>query len=78
MRARAAEEAVVGQEAGSIDAADVGEAAFGGIDDITDDAQVPATYRRRVGVAMVAEAFTRACAAQEASSVRGLSQERYE
>ncbi len=78
VRARAAEEAVVGQQAGSIDAADVGEAAFGGIDDITDDAQVPATYRRRVGMAMVAEAFTRACAAQEASSVRGLSQERCE
>ena len=39
------------------------ELAFADIDDVADDPQVPAAYRRRVGEAMVAEAWRRAVAA---------------
>jgi carbon-monoxide dehydrogenase medium subunit len=62
VRAHAAERALTGQSVGAVGGAEVGELAFAGIDDVADDPQVPATYRRRVGVAMVAEAWQRAVA----------------
>jgi carbon-monoxide dehydrogenase medium subunit len=41
---------------------ELGELAFADIEDVADDPQVPAAYRRRVGVAMVVEAWQRAVA----------------
>ena len=64
---RAAEAAVVGQPAGDARCRpSSARLAFGGIDDVADDPQVPAAYRRRVGVAMVADAWRRADGAQAA------------
>jgi carbon-monoxide dehydrogenase medium subunit len=62
VRAHAAEQALTGQRIGAVAGAELGELAFADIDDVADDPQVPAAYRRRVGVAMVAEAFQRAVA----------------
>jgi aerobic carbon-monoxide dehydrogenase medium subunit len=62
VRATAAEQALTGQLVGAVGDAELGELAFAGIDDVADDPQVPASYRRRVGVAMVAEAWRRAVA----------------
>ena len=56
------EAAVVGQTVGGIDAAELGAQAFDGIEDVTDEALVPAAYRRRVGAAMVADAWRQAVA----------------
>jgi carbon-monoxide dehydrogenase medium subunit len=62
VRATAAEQALTGQPVGAVRDAELGELAFTDIEDVADDPQVPATYRRRVGVAMVAEAWQRAVA----------------
>ncbi len=62
VRAHAAERALTGQPVGAVAGAELGELAFADIEDVADDPQVPAAYRRRVGVAMVAEAWQRAVA----------------
>jgi aerobic carbon-monoxide dehydrogenase medium subunit len=62
VRASAAEQALTGQPVGALGDRELGELAFAGIEDVADDPQVPATYRRRVGLAMVAEAWQRAVA----------------
>jgi carbon-monoxide dehydrogenase medium subunit len=62
VRAAAAERALTGQPVGALGDGELGELAFADIDDVADDPQVPASYRRRVGVAMVAEAWQRAVA----------------
>jgi aerobic carbon-monoxide dehydrogenase medium subunit len=62
VRASAAEQALTGQSLGAVGDAELGELAFADIDDVADDPQVPAAYRRRVGVAMVAQAWQRAVA----------------
>ncbi len=62
VRAHAAERALTGQPVGAVGGAELGELAFADIADVADDPQVPAAYRRRVGVAMVAEAWQRAVA----------------
>jgi len=60
VRASAAEHALAGQPVGTVEGVELGEVAFADVDDVVDDPQVPAAYRRRVGVAMVAEAWQRA------------------
>ena len=44
----------------TIDADEVGRSAMDAIEDVSDDPQVPAAYRRRIGAAMVADAWRRA------------------
>jgi aerobic carbon-monoxide dehydrogenase medium subunit len=60
VRASGAEQAVVRRAVTEVDGADLGRIALGGIDDVTADPQVPAAYRRRVGEAMVSDAWRRA------------------
>ena len=57
VRAHRRRAALTGQPVGAVGDAELGELAFADIDDVADDPQVPAAYRRRVGVAMVAEAW---------------------
>ena len=57
IRARAAEAAALGQ-ASSFDPSEVGRLAVADLDDIPSDLHGPAEYRRRVGAAMVARAWT--------------------
>ena len=71
VRAAAAEQALTGQPVGAVGDAELGELAFADIDDVADDPQVPAAYRRRVGVAMVAEAWQRAVAQAQDGAGRG-------
>jgi carbon-monoxide dehydrogenase medium subunit len=62
VRASAAQAAVTGQPVAAVRDDELGELAFADIEDVADDPQVPAAYRRRVGVAMVVEAWQRAVA----------------
>ncbi|MGV0835471.1 FAD binding domain-containing protein [Mycolicibacterium thermoresistibile] len=57
-RATAAEQAIVGRPVGDVDADELGALAMEGLDDIPADLQGSANYRRRVGAAMVARAWT--------------------
>jgi carbon-monoxide dehydrogenase medium subunit len=59
-RAVTTEAALTGQTIGEIDPSVVGRMVFEDIDDVLDDPQVPAGYRRRVGTAMVGDAWRRA------------------
>ncbi|HUO39885.1 MAG TPA: xanthine dehydrogenase family protein subunit M [Mycobacterium sp.] len=59
-RARAAEAAVIGQAVGDVSAQEVGDLAMTGLDDIPADLQGSASYRTRVGAAMVARAWSAA------------------
>jgi aerobic carbon-monoxide dehydrogenase medium subunit len=59
-RATAAETEVTGTGATSLDGARVGELAMSGLTDIPSDVHGSADYRRRVGAAMVARAWTAA------------------
>ena len=56
-RAWAAEAAIAGRPIGDITAEEIGELAMSGLDDIPADLQGSARYRRRVGAAMVAQAW---------------------
>jgi carbon-monoxide dehydrogenase medium subunit len=60
VRASTTEAALTGRSAADVDPAEVGAMVFAVIDDITDDPQVPADYRRRVGTAMASDAWRRA------------------
>ncbi|MGV0790279.1 FAD binding domain-containing protein [Mycolicibacterium sp. XJ1819] len=62
LRATAAEAAVRGRPVGDVTAEDVGAAAIGGLKDIPADLQGSASYRARVGAAMVARAWQSAIA----------------
>ncbi len=62
LRLENVEQAVLGRAIGGIDPVELGALAFEGIDDVTDEALVPQGYRRRVGAAMVADAWQRAVA----------------
>jgi aerobic carbon-monoxide dehydrogenase medium subunit len=59
-RATAAESAVTGTTVGDIVAAEVGEAAMSTLESVPSDLHGSDAYRRRVGAAMVARAWTRA------------------
>lgn len=59
-RASAAEAAVVGQRVMAVTPQEIGELAMIGLDDIPTDLQGSASYRTRVGAAMVARAWTAA------------------
>jgi carbon-monoxide dehydrogenase medium subunit len=59
-RATAAEHAAVGTPADELDAAELGALAMRGLDDIPNDLQGSAAYRRRVGAVMVARAWAQA------------------
>src|SRR5262249_4555741 len=61
-RATAAEVAVVGKPVGELVPEEIGRAAMTGLDDIPTDLQGSASYRTRVGAAMVARAWTQAVA----------------
>ncbi|NTY59451.1 FAD binding domain-containing protein [Mycolicibacterium sphagni] len=56
-RASAAEAAIAGRPIGDITAEEIGDLAMSGLDDIPADLQGSAHYRRRVGAAMVAQAW---------------------
>jgi carbon-monoxide dehydrogenase medium subunit len=62
VRAMSVEQALVGQPARSVDAADMGRTALSAVEDVADDPQVPAAYRRRIAEAMVVDAWRRAVA----------------
>jgi carbon-monoxide dehydrogenase medium subunit len=64
-RAGRAEESVVGEAVGEIDAEEIGRLAMAGLDSVPADLQGSADYRKRVGAAMVARAW--AAAATEAA-----------
>ena len=53
--------------AADVDAAELAAQAVAELDDVTDDPQVPAAYRRRVGAAVVADAWRRAVGDLEGS-----------
>ena len=57
---REAEAAVIGRPVDDVDADEVGELAMTGLDDIPADLQGSASYRSRVGAALVARAWTEA------------------
>jgi carbon-monoxide dehydrogenase medium subunit len=59
-RAVAAEAAVVGHLVGDVDADDVGRLAMTGLDDVPTDLQGSASYRTKVGAALVARAWAEA------------------
>ncbi|CNJ11038.1 aerobic-type carbon monoxide dehydrogenase%2C CoxM_3 [Mycobacterium tuberculosis] len=59
-RATAAEQAVVGKRVGEVTPEEIGRLAMTGLDDIPEDLQGSASYRRRVGAAMTARAWTEA------------------
>ncbi|EHI12034.1 FAD binding domain-containing protein [Mycolicibacterium thermoresistibile] len=65
-RATAAEQAILGRPVSEVDADELGVLAMEGLDDIPADLQGSADYRRRVGAAMVARAWTDA--SREAAS----------
>ena len=52
--------ALAGSAPADVDAAELAEQAVAELEDVTDDPQVPAAYRRRVGVAVIADAWRRA------------------
>lgn len=57
LRATTAEGAAVGQPASTVDLDELGSLAVGGLDEVPSDVHGPATYRRRVGAAMVSRAL---------------------
>jgi carbon-monoxide dehydrogenase medium subunit len=59
-RAPQAEAAVIGQAATGVDADEIGNLAMAGLEDIPADLQGSASYRRRVGSALVARAWDEA------------------
>jgi carbon-monoxide dehydrogenase medium subunit len=59
-RATPAEDAVVGRPVTDVTAEQVGALAMAGLEDVPSDLQGSASYRTRVGAAMVARAWTRA------------------
>lgn len=59
-RASAAEQAIIGTPVSELTPEAVGELATSGLDDIPADLQGSAAYRRKVGAAMVARAWTQA------------------
>jgi carbon-monoxide dehydrogenase medium subunit len=59
-RAAEAEAAVIGQPASDVNADEIGELAMTGLDDIPADLQGSASYRSRVGAALVARAWAEA------------------
>jgi len=59
-RASAAEAAIVGRRVMAVTPEEIGELAMTGLDDIPTDLQGSASYRTRVGAAMVARAWTAA------------------
>lgn len=61
-RATAAEQAVVGRPVDELAAAEIGQAAMTGLEDIPTDLQGSASYRRRIGATMTARAWTQAVA----------------
>ena len=62
LRGSAAETAVLGRQVGDLDAPQIGELAISGLADIPADLQGSASYRARVGAAMVARAWESATA----------------
>jgi carbon-monoxide dehydrogenase medium subunit len=60
VRASTTEAALTGRSVGDVDPAEIGTMVYAGIDDLTDDPQVPAGYRRRIGTAMASDAWRRA------------------
>jgi carbon-monoxide dehydrogenase medium subunit len=60
LRASAAESEAIGRPAAEIDPAELGAQAMTGLEEVPSDLQGSAAYRRRVGAAMVARAFTSA------------------
>ena len=65
-RATPAEDAVTGRSVTDITAAEVGRLAMSGLADVPADLQGSASYRTRVGTAMVARAWTQAVESAEA------------
>jgi carbon-monoxide dehydrogenase medium subunit len=65
-RATPAEDAVTGRSVTDITAAEVGRLAMSGLADVPADLQGSASYRTRVGAAMVARAWTQAVESAEA------------
>jgi carbon-monoxide dehydrogenase medium subunit len=61
-RAFQAEAAVIGRAAPGVDADELGELAMAGLEDIPTDLQGSASYRRKVGAAMVSRAWAEAIA----------------
>ena len=72
LRGSAAESAVVGQQADTISADEVGRLAIDGLSDIPADLQGSAEYRSRVGTAMVARAWAAAVRAAEMSEAEAI------
>jgi carbon-monoxide dehydrogenase medium subunit len=64
-RATPAEDAVIGRSVTEVTAADVGRLAMSGLQDVPSDLQGSASYRTRVGAAMVARAWTQAVESTE-------------
>ena len=60
VRAAAAEQAAIGTAAADVDPVELGRSVMNAIDDVADDPQVPAAYRRRIAEAMVGDAWRRA------------------
>lgn len=60
LRATPAEEAVIGTPIGGLSAEEIGKLALSGLTDIPADLQGSASYRARVGAAMVSRAWTQA------------------
>ena len=61
-RAEAAEREIAGRPVAEVDAGEVGRLAMSGLQSVPSDLNGSATYRTRVGAAMVARAWTSACA----------------
>jgi aerobic carbon-monoxide dehydrogenase medium subunit len=59
-RAPQVEAAVMGQAAAGVDADEIGNLALAGLEDVPADLQGSASYRRRVGSALVARAWDEA------------------
>ncbi|WP_029113257.1 xanthine dehydrogenase family protein subunit M [Mycobacterium sp. URHB0044] len=64
-RATPAEDAVIGRPVTDVTAAEVGTLAMSGLEDVPSDLQGSASYRTRVGAAMVARAWTQAVESTE-------------
>ncbi|MCK0090365.1 xanthine dehydrogenase family protein subunit M [Rhodococcus sp. HNM0563] len=60
VRATAVESELLGRSIREIDAEEVGRSALGSLDTVSDDLHGPATYRRRVGATITAQAWRRA------------------
>jgi aerobic carbon-monoxide dehydrogenase medium subunit len=60
VRAGTAEESTIGRRGADVDPVELGRSAIAAITDVADDDQVPAAFRRRIGAAMVADAWRRA------------------